>query len=1440
LVYRQENLRPFKAIRLKFTYYAFNNWNGEEAYASFDDEKRGKEYKLWTIAPRQTESAFKTGFPPADCNSQTRYATYTVDKTFYFQEPLTVVYVEFGSNLNQKPGAASWGLSAFSLWLDPVEGYQQIYLNDFAGNFARQDFRYGPPSGTAWVVPPIANCPATPAYAMLGGTNVIANDFVLEYNKVPVPATTYHKLGVSFKFYYQGTWPTNQAMYMDIKNSAGAWVNVWRQTTPAGTALTNCNGVAVRVLNVGPVYASLAVAVDKISLRWRKGGTAGAFGISSFKVEILATPRFRNVRYSDFSPASAARTVGWEYSPTGADGSWTTPQIGECNWKAVPSAYKALSTDYIMGGASTMGKGWRLRWRSPTVAHRRAIVYFQFWFWRSWDGERAYMIQKHPSPDGKTTVTTERWRKKFNFNWARGLLCPGHGWRDDTQKAWVTYNMPALVTPMTSVHFEWYTDLDQEGPDEAFGIGEFSLWTYPDEAAVVLNVAPSASSTDFRLRNRSGATAPVPTSTCQGEQVLGVSISWENLITYTTKPSRPFEAAVVSFNFWFLDSWDGEFARMDVVHNGRNYVSWLDRNTASHTWTAETQAVCGPASYSFANYDVKRSVSVPVTLDSASSTLNLEWQVNLDQGYTDEAWGISSVSVDFLPLIPTSVVIDQMTSSTSKTGISVLSPTGTSLPFTYSTCGAGLYLWPKVNGPTGGNLLLGMGRRLRLNLLHNQDFSALRVFFTGVFANSWDAEYAWLDFNSDKVLAATGKPESLRLWRNQRGYEGTYSGRFPWSANNCIADTIRWNDATLTYSLESQRLATVTRRVQLDWGCDVDEDAIDNEGFALVGWKVVAVHPSRAPQLVQELHFSNNNIEQLLNNWKIVSAPFTSVSNWRTAAGTPPEISECKGPRGGVHYLLGAGLLAKDKHLVYSGSWSTSFTKAYISFRFFFLRSWDQEVGRVYVNGQLLWTISSIHSKHNPDFKCPIRGATSSWTDAFSDGTVVFTSPTPIKELTIVFSSTLDQTHEDESFSISYFKVELESPKPSYKIQDGCTSNRAIRRDNGYAYSKVTEAKGPLPTDPVVLSTVSWAQGEMTAKHGIFNTGSFRDFDLPLGGASSIVGHEVGLFASVNDTRPMKCCTIALTSSSAVPSPPRRIAKKTAACVINRPDVVEGEIGIVSPGNKQYGSKVEVNLRFYGDQRTRVHRVYISPRGTTDSEIKSSGCPTALYNPESWIGPEAVTASRPLPAGQVKFPGYADGAIVLGDITSKFTTVPGTSTASIVFNDGQIQLTGAHSVVGRTVVVTDGLNTPLACCTLGLGLVGAERDPYLVGSLSRRDAIDYADYDPVPDRGEKREAGPSPAPTPTPPGVPPAPPAHHDGSDITVSDAQHVVPGDGRVGLDEADDWDWMHLPDDDGLTGGQIAGIVIGSVAGALIVLVGLAFALGGGGAGTGDYVAL
>lgn len=1443
LVFKKSGVRPFKAIRVRFTYYAFNSWDGEQAYLSFDDEKRGKEYKIWTIKPHSNDANFRTGYNAADCNGVPKFANYTVDKTYYFQDTLTDVYLEFGSNLNEHPSNEAWGLTAFSVWLAPVDGYEQIYVNDFAGNFARQDFRVGPADGSRWVLPPVQACPASPTYYMLGGINFINGTNVLEYNKRPEPATTFQKIGVSFNFYFQGTWPANQGMYMDILNSAGLWVNVWYAPTITGTALANCQNTAVRMVSVGPVYAALPQTMSVVSLRWRKGGSAGSFGISKFKVQILPTPQLVVVRKTDFAPSVTDRLIGWDQSPTGLDGSWSTPQIGECNWKG-QGQHRELSTDYIMGGASTMGAGWKLRFRAAVPEHKRAIIHFKFWFWRSWDGERAIMTHRHPSPDGASMVTTELWRRRFNYQWSSGLLCPGHTWRDATQNAWVTYNMPKLVKPITSVHFEWTTTLDQAGPDEAFGIGDFGFWVYPLEESVVLNIVPVPDFREFSLTSRSGQNlgAP-PVATCEGEKVLGTTIAWDRLINFSTITTRPFDRAVISFNYWFLDSWDGEFARMDVIHNNRAYTSYLDSNRGPYNAMAEVPVSCGNPSLPFASIDSRRRVSVPIVLDSATTNLNLQWQSNLDQPATDEAWGISDVSIDIFPVIPTSVVVDQLGSSNTKSGLTVLEPSGTAIPFTYSTCGNGLFLWPKVNPGVTGNRFLALGRRLRLNLLHNQEFTSIRVFFHAHFANSWDREYAWLDFNSDKVLAPTGKPEVLRLWKNEREYEGLSSGRAPWSANLCSSDTNRWNDASMMYAVESQRLQTPTRRVQLDWGCDVDEDVVDNEGFALVGWKVVAVHPPRAPQLVAELSFSNNNIEQLLANWKVVSGAFASIPDFKTAAGTQPAVSECKGPRGGSHFLLGAGLLSTNKHLVYSNNFAgKSFTKAYISFRYFFLRSWDGEVGRVYVNGNKVWETSSIHSKHYPDWKCPIQGATSpTYGDTFSDATIVFTSPKPISEITVVFTSTLDQiNHLDESFAISYFKVELETPDYSYKLQESCTSNRALRTDDGYAYQVTKEEKPVKPGDPAVITTTSWAQGELTNKHGNFETFNYRDFDLPLSGPTSILQKRIGLYAKPTDTRPVKCCTVLLTPNSQKPvAEVRKVAKKTAACHINRPNVVEGEIAVVAPGTKTFGSKVEINLRFFGEQQKVSHRVYISPRGLAPTDVRNNVCPASIYNTPTWIGPHAVSAAVPARPGQVVFPGSPDGTIIEGDITSKFVKIPGTAANAYIFHDGQIALTGAHSVVGRTVVVTDGGNTPLACCTLGLGLVGSEKDPYVTGAISRKIAVDYLDFDPVPDKGARPEANiPQP---PSPPGTPPAPPSIGDDNGILPSEAQHVIPGSGRKDLNGTDGG-WLHFGEDDGLNGGEIAGIVIGSIFGAVLLAAGAMFALGGGvgGSDTGDYVAL
>jgi len=970
-------------------------------------------------------------------------------------------------------------------------------------------------------------------------------------------------------------------------------------------------------------------------------------------------------------------------------------------------------------------------------------------------------------------------------------MCQGHvgSWPDHRETVWGRYEWS---TTTKALSIQWHTTLNEHGTNEAFGIGYFSLYLYPMEDSPVISVEPSVA--NFR-RILWGNEYNIGTTTCthsgQTETVIGgydwVGAHWG--IRLRINSPRPFEKALFRFRMYFVDSWDREFVNLNLWVGGRPYlvyVDWSSHKQHKNTINEDTNTgnvVCGSGHWG----DTYKPVYIPIILDRSQHEFLVDWSSTINQGAADESMGVAKPQIDFMPNVPTFVITDQLGDSSSKSGLSYIFNGAYRNPKYYSCRHRTVWGFDETKTVSWWWWVWGTGfmnhnDRLQYQVTVHRQIEAVRVFFNAFYLNSWDFEYAWLDFINDQSWPGTSETERHRVWRNHKDWEGWLSsGSF---GGNWCSDDLGWGDQFRFYAVESAQFATPTRRVLLEWGSDTDEGE-QNEGLGLVGWKVIGVTREVDAIKAAEHTFGGDGNEHTLDNW------------WHIKGNTKehPDIEKCQTPVGPQYILGGINNMGPGHKLQFNKDFSPKQYKTiHVTFRFWFLQSWDNEEGIMTFNGQEVWRQRSVWNTHDSDINCE----NNHWRDTYTDYTAVIELASPTSSVDIVFSSTLNQAAKDESFGVSYLKLEFEEPPPSYKIQEGCEGRSFDPRD-GLSY-KVT--------DPKTSRVTSWGVGEMTNKHGLFdhNRVGYTDFALSLQGENTIVGANVALYKA-GQTKAEYCCKIAL--EPGVPQPNAKLARplqKRAVCHIDH-DEVDGEIAFIAPDSSiLYGSRVEIELHFYGTEANGLHDIYIASKGV--SAFDGNGCANAgpRYNPEHWIGPEDSSVNGVLP-----FPG--SGKINVGDLSVKHGKFNASSGIDMIYYDGQIALTGAHSVVGRTLVVTNTQGNTLACCIIGVGLVGWSSDRYGVDeTVTDESAVDYADWDPNPDKSTERTW------------VDPPEPATTGAQTTVVIGNTHIIrPGDAEFSYIQNHDT----TGGDSGLNGGEIAGIVIGSIVGVAALGGAAAFAL-------------
>ena len=304
-------------------------------------------------------------------------------------------------------------------------------------------------------------------------------------------------------------------------------------------------------------------------------------------------------------PPSAETLVVNSTFDGGASG-WTgsSTQITSCG-----------SFGQVLGGYNVYGQGHNAIYTMSALGkHNHLRITFHWLKIDTWDGESGQLYL-----DGKLI-----WSKQYTYN--DGSHTCGNGAPDQRDKI-------ELLVPhtSTSAKLEWKSTLNQGATDEAWAIDNVSVYT-SDVKALPKLVEAEVFNSDFENNSTGWSGSSTTTTSCGGFTkilggygVYGQGASAVRNLSGLQKHNK----LRVNFTFVKVDTWDGE--------SGEFYVDGKKVWSKSFQYNDGGSNTCG-------NGAPDQAVKVEISVDHTANTAKLEWKSTLNQGATDEAWGIDAVS----------------------------------------------------------------------------------------------------------------------------------------------------------------------------------------------------------------------------------------------------------------------------------------------------------------------------------------------------------------------------------------------------------------------------------------------------------------------------------------------------------------------------------------------------------------------------------------------------------------------------------------------------------------------------------------------------------------------------------------------------------------------------------------------------------------------------
>ncbi|EGR30342.1 hypothetical protein IMG5_134320, partial [Ichthyophthirius multifiliis] len=579
---------PHYELEISFELFAIDSWDDEVFTLKLDDKVVYTYSTQYNKVPPQGDRKISCG--------STSWSDKFVVVKMNIQHNSQQFKLEMSSTLNQDANDESWGIRNLIIVANFV-GYNSYTISR---EFTSDNFQE---NAQGWVlsqplINPFTTCGADKIF---GGYNAFGEKFVISKTFSYIPE--HYGLVVDVTLWFIDSPDANDYLYVTVDGQRYRFNRGQFNFVENKKCGTEQWGESTQRVNLFfPHTSSQATVQFTDDFDEKKDNES--WGIQNFVLTALTGNRdnqtlvVNELFENDFKQAS-----GWKLYPNGQD---VSTRISNCAGANLLGGYNQLSREDIF------------KIFTGLPGHTNVRIFFRLFAVDSWDNEnfRVYVNDVLVQPKIAPFQQSNK-------------VCGVNGWDDSIRNYLV--DVPHLGSTL-NLRFE--SDLDQSADDESYGIRDLKIWTYYGRITGIVTQELNDDS-NFLVQgwNVTPALSTV-TSKCGPYALLGgYNVFGQNTVASKTYSVLTKHNTIkISFKLFFIDTWDKE-----------DFIVWVDdqvvgKVTKSETWGGQ-QNICGWDASKEEIYDLQ------FTVYHTGNSVKVSFGDKLDQGKTDESWGIRDLVI---------------------------------------------------------------------------------------------------------------------------------------------------------------------------------------------------------------------------------------------------------------------------------------------------------------------------------------------------------------------------------------------------------------------------------------------------------------------------------------------------------------------------------------------------------------------------------------------------------------------------------------------------------------------------------------------------------------------------------------------------------------------------------------------------------------------------
>jgi len=861
---------------------------------------------------------------------------------------------------------------------------------------------------------------------LLGGTTSQSTGAYMDY---AIPSNRYFRsVTIELTYHALGSWENEWALVQLIVANPAMTFPVWSQLYNGNAACTaTANRFNVKVTY--PLARNQQTATIRITSSL-DSTTGESFAISNFKVTLEPYNELYVTRNRDFTGASDLSS--WSKVSGGVK---PPPAVGPC--------VTGGTTYALLGGSEVLKTGDSLEYRKINIApFTRLQILARLWFLGNWQGQTIIIEMINEGVGAQQTIQV--WSSTGVHRPTSTLNCDNSGFKDyfvdlnidqsfrrSSNTAYIRIRVVGTLNQASWAFSSWTVNALPTGTSidvyqDRFRAQRAPGWAISDNNEVSWRAIVAS---DYRQCSnaQSSLTMWGHDRVVEGFRGRFLRYSQSNLPTFTQ--------AVLTWEFYFLDSWDSEYAKMKVAGIGEVWSKIWGQVIQRYGYR---QRICNH--YAGAGYGAVVQDSVLVTFPAPRNNITLTFWSTLNEAPQNEEWAVGALRITLLPnpeeMQTEGEVTDSLRWRWGTTRWEGPSQTFRTAP-PNSFAAAGLpkctipnELTPAVRMVSGDdrvhNLLgyrSGVNRETRYTVTTNRPYTKALVRFYQWWLDDWDNEWLWVRHRSTNSVI---KDSPMRyLFKETLDYRDLgLLQSFCASSGGTLFDEARYRALWL---LEPQTSTTI----DLFWGSTLNSP-IEDESYA------------------QSRLFHTTFAEVPSNRIMTFTPGQFATPALRAAFKTPGGIL------GGAITFCGGetalyGYSGADDTITYTldPPGSEPFKTFRIHFRYWFIGAWAGERAYLYVTSDSGEWVNAMRDDWTQGADLQYSAATNGrrfyqWcsggnygrftrNDHYVDYYIEVSFATATTKAQLVWSNNLKQGYTFQSFAISHITLDW------YPIQKGFT-----------------------------------------------------------------------------------------------------------------------------------------------------------------------------------------------------------------------------------------------------------------------------------------------------------------------------------------------------------------------------------------------------------------